>query len=209
MINKTARRSRFPKWGPVEKGVAKSGVFNNSRHPFLYSLGMTRTWPPPADWFYRDTDEPDDVGIDGEPALRVSPDGRVSGTLPTGAQLGLRLLDGTAAARWAADEVRTAEGHTVRVGTIDVKDWVDERLVDVGVVAVCQVGYDEPDRVWVAGAVVPDAEDAAVAELAAGQVSVMIEPRWSDLPALTSLCVYRPTPAAAPAGLPPVRRVWS
>ncbi|MEO6084137.1 MAG: hypothetical protein ABIQ18_13650 [Umezawaea sp.] len=34
----------------------------------------------------------------------MSPDGRVSGTLPTGAQLGLRLLDGTAAAQWAADD---------------------------------------------------------------------------------------------------------
>jgi hypothetical protein len=87
-----------------------------------------------------------------------------------------------------------------------VKAWVAERLVDVGVVAV---GYDGPNRVWVASAVLPDAEEAAVAELVAGQVAVTIEPRWSDLPVLAGVYVYRPTPTAEPAGLPPVRRVWS
>lgn len=168
---------------------------------------MTRPWPPPHDWFLTETLH-DPLASD---ELTVLPNGRVVGAVAIGGQLALRLLEPGVVEQWAVDEVRTAEGHHLRVGTIDVKDWVDDVLTDVGVVAVVRIGYFAPDRVAVVGAVIPDAEDGAVGELAAGRVAVSIEPLFSkdDRPVLAGLSVHRPPVTADPIGPPPVRRRWT
>ncbi|WNV86672.1 hypothetical protein [Umezawaea sp. Da 62-37] len=173
---------------------------------------MTHTWLPPGDWFHFDNDDlgaaPPGEGL----ALLVSAEGRVSGIVAVGPRLGLRLLEPGVVDTWAVDQVHTADGHMLRVGTVDIRDWTGDRLVDVGVAAVCRVGYFAPDRVFVVGAVVPDARPDPVAELAAGRVTVQIEPRLStgDRPVLAGVSVHPPAAAPdAPAGPPPVRRVWS
>lgn len=173
---------------------------------------MTRTWLPPGDWFHFDNDDLGAAPAGEEPALRVSPEGRVFGIVPVGPRLGLRLMEPGVVDTWAVDEVRTADGGTLRVGTIDIKDWGNDHLVDVGVVAVCRVGYFAPDRVFVVGAVVLDAKPDAVVELAAGRVTVQIEPRWStgERPVLAGVHVHLPASVPdASAGPPPVRREWS
>lgn len=169
-----------------------------------------RTWPPPSTWFSFHCE--DDDRVPGDPPLAVSPQGRVSGTVEVGPLQGLRLTEPFVVAQWTVDQVRTSDGKVVSVGTVDAmtqnqdtRQWRRE-----GAVAVCNIGYYAPDRVSLAGALVPDAEQELIDELAAGRVLVRIEPRYSDqLPVLGGVEVYRPLRPAPPPAPPPVRQVWS
>lgn len=74
----------------------------------------------------------------------------------------------------------------------------------------CVIFYHAPDRIAVAGALVPDTDEDVIAQLAAGQVEVGFEPQTpAEFAMLTRLVVHRPLPSEPATAPPPVRQAWS